>query len=58
MVIFTIMSNSLLKVNAKSFILGLNEVPYLGYIITQDKIKPGPNKFQDIIYFRFPITSD
>ena len=38
-----------LKVNAPRFSLGLNEIPYLSYVITREGIKPDPKKVQGIM---------
>ena len=39
-VIFSRLNNSGLKVNAKKFILGINYMPYLKHIITQERVEP------------------
>ena len=38
-----------LKSNASKYSFGLKEIPYLGYIISIDEIKPNPEKVQGII---------
>ena len=43
-----------LKVNAHKCSLGLKEIPYLGYIITREGIKPNPKKVQGIMYLKRP----
>ena len=39
-----------LKVNVPKFSFGLKKIPYLGYIITREGIKPDPKKVQGIMY--------
>ena len=39
-----------LKVNVPKFSFGLKNIPYLGYIITREGIKPDPKKVQGIMY--------
>ena len=46
-----------LKVNATKCSLGLNYIPYLGYLITQQGIKPDPEKVQGIRDLRIPTTT-
>ena len=46
-----------LKVNASKFNFGLNDIPYLGCIITRDGIKPDPNKLQGITNLGLPDTT-
>ena len=46
-----------LKVNAPKFSFGLKEIPYLGYVITREVIKPDPKKFQGIMDLRRPSTT-
>ena len=43
-----------LKVNAKKCSFGLSEIPYLGYIITRQGIKPDPKKIQGILDLERP----
>ena len=38
-----------LKVNAPKCSFGSKDIPYLGYVITREGIKPGPKKVQGII---------
>ena len=38
-----------LKDNAPKCSFGLNEIPYLGYVITREGIKPDPKKVQGIM---------
>ena len=46
-----------LKINAKKCSFGLKEIPYLGYIITRDGIKPDPKKVQGILDIEKPKTT-
>ena len=46
-----------LNVNASKCIFGLKEIPYLGYVIIIDGIKPDPKKVQGILYLTKPRTS-
>ena len=46
-----------LKVNAKKCSFGLKEIPYLGYIITREGIKPDPKKIQGILDLERPKTT-
>ena len=43
-VIFCILRESGLKANAPRCNSGLKEIPYLGYVITKEGIKPDPKK--------------
>ena len=43
-IIFARLSAAGLKFNENMFSFGLNEIPYLGYVITWGGIKPNPNK--------------
>ena len=45
-----------LKVNAAKCSFGLKEIPYLGYIISVDGVKPDPKKIQGIIDLTKPQT--
>ena len=38
-----------LKVNSPKCSFGLKEIPYLGYVITREGVKPDPNKVQGIM---------
>ena len=38
-----------IKVNAPKCIFGLKYIPYLGYVITREGIKPDPKKVQGIM---------
>ena len=46
-----------MKVTAPKYSFWLKEIPYLGYIITREGIKPDPKKFQGIIDLGLPTTS-
>ena len=46
-----------LKVNAAKCSFGLKEVPYLGYIISMDGVKPNPKKIQGIMDLTKPQTA-
>ena len=46
-----------LKVNAAKCSFGLKEIPYLGYIISIDSIKPDPKKIQGKIDLAKPQTT-
>ena len=46
-----------LKVNAPKCSFGLKEIPYLGYVITREGIKPDPNKVQGIMDIGRPTTT-
>ena len=48
-IIFVILRAAGLKVNAPKCSFGLNNIPYLGYVITRGGIKPDPNKLQGFI---------
>ena len=48
-IVFDILSDARLKVNAPKCSLGLKEIPYLGCLITQEGIKPYPRKEQGIM---------
>ena len=45
-----------LKVNSPKCSFGLTDIPYLDYVITQNSIKPSPNKLQGIMYLRRPTN--
>ena len=45
-----------LKLNAPKCSFGLKEIPYLGYVITQDGIKTDQRKLRGIIDIRRPTT--
>ena len=46
-----------LKVNAPKCSFGLKDIPYLGYVITREGIKPGLKKVQGIMYIVLPYTT-
>ena len=46
-----------LKVNAAKYKFGLKEIPYLGYIITMEGVKPDPKKIQGIMDLNKPQTA-
>ena len=46
-----------LKINAKKCSFGLKEIPYLGYVITREGIKPDPKKIQGIMDLARPKTT-
>ena len=46
-----------LKVNAHKCIFGLKDVPYLGYVITREGIKPDQKKVKGIMYPGQPSTT-
>ena len=48
-VIFSRLRAAGLKVNAPKCSFGLNEIPYIGYVITREGIKPDPQKVQGIM---------
>ena len=45
-----------LGVNAPKCSFGSKDIPYLGYVITREGIKPDPNKVQGIMYIGRPAT--
>ena len=56
-VIFSRMRKAGLKVNTKKCSFGLNDITYLGYIITREGIKPYTKKLKGIIYIGRPTTT-
>ena len=50
MIIFDRLRAACLKFNYSKFSFGLKDIPYLGYVITQEGIKPDPRKVQGIMY--------
>ena len=46
-----------LKVNAPKCSFVLKDIPYLGYVITREGIKPDPNKVQGIMDIGRPATT-
>ena len=55
-IIFGRLCASGLKVNAPKCSFGLKYIPYLGYVITREGIKPEPKKLQGIMELRRPST--
>ena len=51
------MCTSGLKANAHKCSFGLKEIPYLGYVITREGIKPDPKKVQGIMDLKRPSTT-
>ena len=47
-----------LSVSAPKCSFGLNEIPYLGYVITREGIKQVPKKVQGIMYLVRPATTN
>ena len=56
-IIFGILRVADLKVNAPKCSFWLKEIPYLGYEITREEVKPGPNKVQGIMDLTKPTTT-
>ena len=46
-----------LKINAKKCSFGLKEIPYLGYVITRQGVKPDPKMIQGIMDIERPKTT-
>ena len=46
-----------LKVNAPKCSFGLKDIPYLGYVMTSEGIKPYPEKVQGILDIGRPYTT-
>ena len=46
-----------LKFNVPKCSFGLKEIPYLGFVITREGIKPDPKKVQGIMYIGLPSTT-
>ena len=55
-IIFGRLSAAGLKVDAPKRSFGLKDIPYLGYVITREGIKPDPNKLQGIMDLGIPST--
>ena len=55
-IIFGRLRTTGLKVNDPKWTFGLKYIPYLGYVITWEVIKPDPNKLQGIMDIRRPTT--
>ena len=48
-IIFGMLCTVGLKVNATKFSFGFKDIPYPGYVITREGIKPNPNTVQGIV---------
>ena len=46
-----------LKVNAPKYNFGFKDIPYLGYVITREGIKPDPKKVQGVMDLVRPSTT-
>ena len=57
MIIFVRLRAAGLKVNAPKCSFGLKGIPYLGYVITREGIKPDPKKVQWIMDIGRPSTT-
>ncbi|GFH61806.1 hypothetical protein CTEN210_18281 [Chaetoceros tenuissimus] len=55
--IFQRFENAGLKVNASKCSFGLQEIPYLGYIISKEGLRPDPKKVQGIVDLHKPQTA-
>ena len=55
-IIFKRLRTSDLKLNAPKCSFGLKDIPYLGFVITREGIKPNPKKLQEIIDIGRPTT--
>ena len=47
-----------MKVNALQYSFGLKEIPYLGYVIKWEGIKPNPKKVHGIMDLKQPTTTN
>ena len=56
-VFFARLFNAGLNVNAPKWSFGLNQITYLGYVITQDGIKTDPKKVQGVMDLGEPSTT-
>ena len=56
-IIFGRLRAASLKLNAPKCSFGLKEIPYLGYVITREGIKPDPKKLQGIMDLGRPTTT-
>ena len=56
-IVLSRMAKAGLRINAKKSSFGINEVEYLGYIITKEGIKPDPKKVQGIMDMARPTTT-
>ena len=57
MIIFDRLRAASLKFNYPKCSFGLKDIPFLGYVITQEGIKPDPRKVQVIMYIWQPNTT-
>ena len=57
-IVFSILCAAGLKFNSPKCSFGLNYIPYLGYLITQEGIKYYPDKLQGIIDTGRPTTTN
>ena len=55
-IIFDRLGSAGLKYNAPKCIIGLNNIPYLGYLIIWEGIRPDINKVQGIMVIGRPTT--
>ena len=46
-----------MRINANKFTFGINEIEYLGYVVTTEGIKPDPKKIQAIMDLGRPRTT-
>ena len=56
-ILFGTLASAGLKVNAPEYRFGLQDIPYLGYVITLEGIKHEPNKVQGIMDIDLPTTT-
>ena len=56
-IIFVRLRAAGLKFNSPKCSFGLKEIPYLGYVITREGIKPDPIKVQGIMNIGWPYTT-
>ena len=56
-VVLSRMQKAGLRINADKSSFGINEVEYLGYIITKEGVRPDPKKIQGIMDMTRPTTS-
>ena len=55
--VFDRMQKAGLKINAGKSHFGINEVEYLGYVVTREGIKPNPKKVKAIMELKRPTTT-
>jgi len=46
-----------LKINSEKSHFGINEVEYLGYVVTREGVKPNPKKVKTIMELQRPTTT-